>query len=113
MCLAWRGAELVGTMAATLRVLRVEFAAVFRPHLEPCVAAVAAVLARCETVNAHTEEQQSWRRVAAELMTMLTRIVTMHPNPRKVFATVVPRLLQPLLSAAAVHGDPSAASARE
>jgi hypothetical protein len=39
--------------------------------------------------------------------------VAMHPNTRKVFVTVVPRLLQPLLSAAAVRGHPSAASARE
>ena len=104
----------MGTMAATLRVLRMEFAAVFRPHLEPCVAAVAAVLARCEAADADAEEEaESWRLVAAELMTMLTRIVATHPNPRKVFVTVVPRLLPPLLSAAAVRGDPSAASARE
>jgi hypothetical protein len=36
----WRGYELVDTMAATLRVLREHFSAVFRPHLEPTVAAV-------------------------------------------------------------------------
>jgi hypothetical protein len=50
--------------------------------------------------------------VASELMAMLTRVVASHPNPRKVFVTVVPRLLPALLSATAARGAASADSAR-
>jgi hypothetical protein len=86
--------QLLRPVAALLHALAHKFAGSFKPGLDPVVAAAEAALAGAAAAPA----SEPWAAAVVAASALLQHC-TQHPNQRKVWDAVVPRLVQPLLEA--------------
>jgi len=86
-------AALPAPLTEILTILRTQYSAAYKPSLEHLIGLIEAVLAA-------SEKGSEWSPVATAGVAFALPMLQQHPNQRKVWDAVVPRLLPMLLAAA-------------
>ena len=89
---------LLRTITELLELIRGKFAASFKPTLEPTAALLEAALA-------HRNFGDAGVNAAVSAVQLLLPLVQLHPNPRKSWDAVVPRLTSLLVDSAVLESD--------
>ena len=88
--------ELLTAVADLLHLLRRKFGGAYKPSLEHAAGLVEAALVGA--AGAARAAAAEWASVATAALSFVLPALQQHPNQRKVWDTIVPRLLEPLIA---------------